>query len=67
VSETLSRVEEAAEGLQRLVLRPLGPLGGIVSFLRGLRRGIEVYRQLGAADRDRRGRARYEGDEHLFI
>jgi hypothetical protein len=58
--------------VQQLVVRPLKPIGGIVAFLRGLQRGMEVFFQ---ADRgaplDRRPPPRRRGhgedDEHLFI
>ena len=68
LSDALSRAEQATDALQRLIARPLGPLNSLLSFFRGLRRGVEVYRRLGSADRERRGRARrYEENEHLFI
>jgi hypothetical protein len=68
LSDGLERVEAALDAVQRFVLRPLGPLTTVLSLLRGLRRGVDVYRRLGAMDPDRRGRARrYESDEHLFI
>jgi hypothetical protein len=68
VGEALGRLEGASDALQRFVMRPLGPLTSVLSLIRGLRQGIDVYRRLGSADRERRGRARrYEEDEHLFI
>ncbi len=68
LSDGLARLEEATDALQRFVLRPLGPLSRVLSFVRGLKRGVDVYRRLGAADPERRARARrYDGDEHLFI
>ena len=68
VGEALGRLEAASEALQTFVMRPLGPLTNVLSLIRGLRQGIDVYRRLGSADRERRARARrYEEDEHLFI
>lgn len=68
VGEALGRVEAASEALQSFVMRPLGPLSNVMSLIRGLRHGIDVYRRLGSADREQRARARrYEEDEHLFI
>jgi hypothetical protein len=68
VAGALDTVEETIQTIQRLVLRPLAPLADLVAFVKGVRRGIEVYRKLGEAERGRKGDARrYSGDEHLFI
>jgi hypothetical protein len=48
------------------VVKPLKPIGGIVAFLKGLLRGMEVYLQLGRGHPHRR-RGHGEDDEHLFI
>jgi len=67
-AHALDRLEEGADLLQRFLLRPLGPLVDIMALLRGLQRGIEVYRHLGAIESQRGGAARrYRDDEHLFI
>lgn len=68
VEDTVEKIEEATGVLRRLVLRPLGPIADILAFLKGLRRGIEVYRQLSGFEPERKGTARrYAEDEHLFI
>jgi hypothetical protein len=69
VADTIDKIEEATDVLRKLVLRPLGPLADIMAFLRGVRKGLEVYRSLGGFESYRRRPARgYESDdEHLFI
>ncbi len=76
LADTIDKVEETTGVIQQLVVRPLKPVGGILAFLKGLQRGMEVYRQLGgragqggaphAAPAPRR-RHSHEDDEHLFI
>jgi hypothetical protein len=54
--------------VQKMVLKPLGALTDVIALLRGVRHGIDVYRQLGSAHREQRGAARrYQDDEHLLI
>jgi hypothetical protein len=54
--------------VQKLILRPLKPIGGIVAFLRGVQHGLDVYLQLGReAPAVPRRRGAGEDDEHLFI
>lgn len=70
LADTVEKVEETTTQIQRLVLRPLRPITGIVAFLRGIQKGVEVYRQFGSlGDDSRRGRARRADaeDDHLFI
>jgi hypothetical protein len=70
LSDTVQKVEETTALVQRLVVRPLRPLGGIAAFLRGVQRGVEVYHKLGSVDRaaPRPARRREEEDEeHLFV
>jgi hypothetical protein len=71
LADTIEKIEETTSVIQRLVVRPLKPIGVLAAFLRGVQRGAEVYLQL---DRDspprtppprRRGHA--EDDEHMFI
>jgi hypothetical protein len=72
LADTIDRIEETTATVRRLVVRPLKPIGGIVAFLKGLQRGMEVYFQF---DRSappeqrphRRRRGHGEDDEHLFI
>ena len=68
LANTLDRVEETTELVQRLVLRPLAPLADVLAFIKGLRRGIEAYRELGGVSSESRATVRrYQDDEHLFI
>jgi hypothetical protein len=68
VTGALDRVEETIALVQQMVLKPLGSLSDLMAVLKGVRHGIEVYRQLGGVRREHRGAARrYQDDEHLFI
>lgn len=69
LADTVEKIEEATSALRRFVLRPLGPLVDVLAFLKGIRRGLEVYRQLRGLDLEERASARRyaEEDEHLFI
>jgi hypothetical protein len=66
LADTIEKIEETTATVQRLVVRPLKPIGGIVAFLKGLRRGMDVYFQLDRSAPPRR-RGHGEDDEHLFI
>jgi len=71
LADTVEKIEETTGVIQTLLVRPLKPLGGILAFLRGLQRGMEVYRQLGRGmpgpPQAHRRRSHTEDDEHLFI
>lgn len=70
LADTIEKIEETTGVIQRLVVRPLKPVGGILAFLRGLQRGMEVYAQLGhkgPAHPAPSRRRSHEDDEHLFI
>ena len=68
VAETIVRVEDVRLHLADVAARPLESFRDIGAVVKGLRRGLSVYRQLGALGAQRRGAARrYAGDEHLFI
>ncbi|MBN2370053.1 MAG: hypothetical protein JXO72_06160 [Vicinamibacteria bacterium] len=68
VAGALDSLEETIHTAQALILRPLAPLADLAALIKGVRRGIEVYRRLGTVDHERKGDARrYVGDEHLFI
>ena len=73
LADTIEKIEETTSTIQRLVVRPLKPIGGIVAFLKGLQRGMEVffkYDGSGAPAGPRpnpRRRGHGEDDEHLFI
>jgi hypothetical protein len=73
LADTIEKVEETTAVIQQLVIRPLKPIGGIVAFLKGLQRGMEVFLQrdgsgapVGPRPQARR-RGHGEDDEHLFI
>ena len=68
VAQTVVRVEEMREHMAVAAARPLDSFREIGALVKGLRRGVQVYRQLGALGAQRRGATRrYAGDEHLFI
>jgi hypothetical protein len=68
VSETVARVEDVRLRVASASSRPLDSVRDLGAVLKGLRRGMQVYRQLGAIGVQRRGAARrYADDEHLFI
>jgi hypothetical protein len=68
VSDTLEKVQETTNLVRTAVLRPLGPLMDVAALLKGLRRGLDVYRQIRGLEAQRRGSTRrYAEDEHLFI
>jgi hypothetical protein len=70
LADTVEKVEETTTLMRKVILRPLGPLVDIAAFLKGIRRGLEVYQQLRGFDRhERAGARRYDDadDEHLFI
>lgn len=70
LADTLDKLEDVTSNVRNFVVRPLGPLADIMAFVKGLRRGVDVYREL--RDREPRGRVNprrspAEDDEHLFI
>src|SRR5512144_149798 len=73
LADTIEKIEETTATIQQFVVRPLRPIGGIVAFLKGLQRGMEVFLQhdgSGAPPAPRphpRRRGHGEDDEHLFI
>jgi len=68
VAETVARVEDVRVQVASAAARPLDSFRDLGAVLKGLRRGLQVYRQLGALGAQRRGATRrYAGDEHLFI
>jgi hypothetical protein len=71
VADSLDKLEDVTSSLRGFVVRPLRPLGDLAAFVRGLRRGLDVYRQLGGFERRRRvappRRPHADDDEHLFI
>ena len=68
VAHTISQVEGVREHLATTAAGPLSAFRDVSALVKGLRRGLQVYRQLGALGAQRRGASRrYAGDEHLFI
>jgi hypothetical protein len=69
LADTIEKIEETTSLVRRTLLRPLGPLVDLAAFLKGLKRGLEVYQQLrGFERRSPRPPRGYEAeDEHLFI
>jgi phage host-nuclease inhibitor protein Gam len=68
VAGTLERIDEARGHLRRALRRPVGMMGDVAAVLRALRRGLDVYGQLGGLKAQSRGKTRrYRDDEHLFI
>jgi len=68
LADTIEKVEETTTLIRRVVLKPIGPLVDLAAFLKGLRRGLEVYQQLrGFERRERVARGFDDDDEHLFI
>jgi hypothetical protein len=68
LADTVEKIEETTTLVQQLVVRPLKPLAGVLAFLKGLQRGVDVFRQLDAGHRRPPARRRgAEDDEHLFI
>lgn len=68
VAETVMRAEEIRARVADAASRPLDSVRDLGAVVKALRRGVQVYRQLGALGVQRRGAARrYAGDEHLFI
>ena len=68
VASTLERIEDARGHFRRALRGPAGMLGDVAAVLRGFRRGLDVYGQLGGLKAHSRGKARrYKDDEHLFI
>lgn len=68
VAQTVVRVDDMRAQMAAAAVRPLDSFRDLGAVLKGLRRGFQVYRQLGALGAQRRGATRrYAGDEHLFI
>jgi hypothetical protein len=68
VADTMGRIDDARGHLRRTLRRPAGMMGDVAALLRGFRRGLDVYGQLGRLKAHSRGKARrYQDDEHLFI
>src|SRR5262245_16369327 len=68
IAETARKVEETRDEVKAVLTHPAAALTHILAFLKGLKRALEVYRQLGGFEAQTRGSTRrYTEDEHLFI
>ena len=67
VQDTARKVRETTDVMRDAVVKPLEPLVHIAAFVKGIRRGVEVYSRLTGFERERRSEASREDDEHLFI
>jgi hypothetical protein len=68
IADTARKVEETRDEVRAVLAHPAAALGDVLAFLKGVRRGLEVYRQLGGFEAQTRGASRrYADDEHLFI
>jgi len=68
VGLTVARLDEARTQVRGRISRPVASLADVGALLKGFRRGLSVYRQLGGLeDRAGEGPRRYRDDEHLFI
>jgi hypothetical protein len=62
------RLETLVAQVRQAVARPFDSLSDVGAILKGVRRGLDVYRRLGGMAARRQGASRqYVGDEHLFI
>lgn len=69
VADVVDQFQELTREIRSTFVRPLGPLVDVIAFVKGVQRGIQVYRQLGGFEARERGAHRHyaEEDEHLFI
>lgn len=68
VGLTMERLELARARVRGRVSRPMASLADVGALLKGFRRGLSVYRQLGGLEEQAGGGPRrYRDDEHLFI
>jgi hypothetical protein len=67
VGLTVERLELARAQIRGRVARPMASLADVGALLKGFRRGLSVYRQLGGLQEQAGGSRRYRDDEHLFI
>jgi hypothetical protein len=70
LADTIEKIEDTTTMIRRVVVRPLGPLVDLTAFLKGVRRGVEVYYKLRGLEKSRHRpppRRVADEDEHLFI
>jgi len=68
MADTIDKLEDATGVVRQVMMRPMSALLDITALLKGIRKGVEIYRRLGGMESEHRGGARrYADDEHLFI
>jgi hypothetical protein len=68
VGETIATIDHTTAQLRHAARRPLDSFRDVGALVKGVRRGVEVYRRLGGLHAQRHGHTRkYGDDEHLFI
>ena len=68
MADTIDKLEEGTAMLRQVMMRPMSTLMDITALLKGIRKGVEIYRRLGGMENEHRGGPRrYADDEHLFI
>jgi hypothetical protein len=69
LGDSIDRVQETLNVLQRFVTRPMRPIANILAIFRGLQTGLDVFLQLGKENRSSKPSTPRSGedDEHLFI
>jgi hypothetical protein len=68
LAETMAKLDRTGEELRQAAVDLTAPLQRASAVVKGLRRGLVVYQQLGGLEAQGRGSARrYGDDEHLFI
>ena len=68
VGLTVARLDAMREQVRGRAPRPAASFGDLGALVKGFRRGLSVYRQLGAVqEQATAGARRYRDDEHLFI
>jgi hypothetical protein len=68
VGLTVERLDAMRAQVQGRVSRPAVSFADVGALIKGFRKGLRVYRQLGAVQDEVAGGARrYRDDEHLFI
>ena len=66
VGGALFKIDETTSNVKEIARRPLEALAGPIALFKAVRRGVEVYQQLGSLPTQRRNR-HYPDDEQLFI
>jgi hypothetical protein len=68
LAEAAAKLDRTGEELRRAALDLMAPLQRASAVVKGFRRGLLVYQQLGGMEAQGQGSSRrYRDDEHLFI